>query len=89
MRGQKIIKDRRYRAKDYVDFNFEGMTFIVLDYIFTKSVQSELCFTLRNPAHATYSDFFTAVKMTIFSRNLIFHIFAQNIDCGYRLEQPQ
>ena len=72
-----------------VDFNFEGMAFIVLDYIFTKSVQSELCFTLRNSAHATYSDFFTAVKMTIFSRNLIFHIFAQNIDCGYSLEPPQ
>ena len=62
------------------------MAFIVLDYMFTKSVQSELCFTLQNPAHATYSDFFTAVKMTIFSRNLIFHIFAQNIDCGYTTE---
>ena len=43
----------------------------MLDYIFTKSVQSELCFTLRKPAHATYSDFFTAVKMTIFSRNIL------------------
>ena len=47
------------------------MSFIVLDYIFTKSVQSELCFTLRKPVHATYSEFFTAVKMTIYSRNLL------------------
>ena len=47
------------------------MSFIVLDYIFTKSLQSELCFTLRKPTHATYSDVFTAVKMTIFSQNLL------------------
>ena len=47
------------------------MSFIVLDYIFTKSVQSELCFTLRKPTHATCSDFFTAVKRTIFSGNLL------------------
>ena len=49
------------------------MSFIVLDYIhvFTKSLQIELCFTLRKPTHATYSDFFTAVKITIFSRNLL------------------
>ena len=47
------------------------MSFIVLDYIFTKSVQSELCFTLRKPSHATYSNFFMAVKMTMFSRNLL------------------
>ena len=47
------------------------MSFIVLDYIFTKSMQSELCFTLRKPTHATYSDVFTAVKMTIFSQNLL------------------
>ena len=47
------------------------MPFIVLDYIFAKSVQSELCFTLRKPTHATYSDFFMAVKMTIFSQNLL------------------
>ena len=66
-----MAKDRRYRAKDYCDSNFEGMAFIVLDYIFTKSVQSKLCFTLRKPAHATYSDFFTAVKITIFSRYLL------------------
>ena len=46
------------------------MPFIVLDYIFTKSVQSVLCFTLRKPSHATYSNFFTAVKMAMFSRNL-------------------
>ena len=43
------------------------MSLIVFDYIFTKSVQSELWFTLRKPTHATYSDFFTAVKMAIFS----------------------
>ena len=49
------------------------MSLIVLDYIFTKSMQSELCFTneLRKPSHATYSNFFTAVKMTMFSRNLL------------------
>ena len=47
------------------------MSFIVLDYIFTKSVQSELCFTLRKPSHETYSNFFTAVKMTMFSQNLL------------------
>ena len=47
------------------------MSFIVLDYTFTKSVQSELCFTLRKPTHATNSDFFTAVKMTFFSQNLL------------------
>ena len=47
------------------------MSFIVLDYIFTISVQSELCFTLQKPTHATYSDFFTTVKMTIFSQNLL------------------
>ena len=47
------------------------MSFIVLDYIFTKSVQSELCFTLRKPTRASYSDFFTAEKMTIFSQNLL------------------
>ena len=35
--------------------------------------------------------FFTAVKMTIFSLIFFtfFHIFAQNIDCGYMLEAPQ
>ena len=34
---------------------------------------------------------FTAVKMTIFSDFFFgyFHIFAQNIDCGYTLEPPQ
>ena len=47
------------------------MSFIVLDYIFTKSVQSELCFTLRKSSHETYSNFFTAVKMTMFSRNFL------------------
>ena len=67
------------------------MSFIVLDYIFTKSVQSELCFTLQKPAHATYSDFVTAVKITIFSQNLliIFIFLLKNIDCGYMLEPPQ
>ena len=34
--------------------------------------------------------FFTAVKMTIFSLFFdYFHIFAQNIYCGYTLEHPQ
>ena len=35
--------------------------------------------------------FFTAVKKTIFSRFFFyyFHIFAQNIDCGFTLEPPQ
>ena len=63
-----------------VDFNFEGMAFIVLDYIFTKSVQSELCFTLRKPAHATYSDFFYGCKNDNFQSKSFdyFHIFAQN-----------
>ena len=67
------------------------MSFIVFDYIFTKSVQSELCFTLRKPTHATYSDFFTAVKNDNFQSKSFdyFHIFAQNIDCGYTLEPPQ
>ena len=31
--------------------------------------------------------FFTAVKMTILV-DFFFHIFAQNIDCGYTLEPP-
>ena len=68
---RKLLKTDSIEPKITVDFNFEGMAFIVLDYIFTKSVQSELCFTLRKPAHATYSDFFTAVKMTIFILNIL------------------
>ena len=52
------------------------MSFIVLDYIFTKSMQSELCFTLRKPSHATYSNFFMAVKITMCSQNrLLIFIF--------------
>ena len=52
------------------------MSFIVLAYILIKSVQSELRFTLRKPAYATYSDFFKPVKMTMFSQNrLIIFIF--------------
>ena len=63
------------------------MSFIVLDYIFTKLVQSELCFTLRKPTHATYSDFFHGCKNDNFQSNLlIIIIFAQSIDCGYTLE---
>ena len=60
---EDLCVDRKWQKTDdiepkiTVDFNFEGMAFIVLDYIFTKSVQSRLCFTLRKPAHATYSDF--------------------------------
>ena len=67
------------------------MSFIVLDYIFTKSVQSELCFTLRKPSHATYSNFFHGCKNdNVQSKSFAyFHIFAQNIDCGYTLELLQ
>ena len=84
-----MAKDRRYRAKD---FNFEGTAFIVLDYIFTKSVQSELCFYItKKPAHATYSDFFHGCKNDNFQSKSFdcFHIFAQNIDYGFTLEPPQ
>ena len=54
------------------------------------------CFKLKasEHAHATYSDFFTAVKMTILKNDNFqlkffdyFHIFAQNIDRGYTLER--
>ena len=46
--------------------------------------------TLRKHAHAIYSDFFTAAKMTIFSCCFFyfFYIFAQNIYRGYTLEPP-
>ena len=89
--------DRKWQTTDdiepkmTVDFNFEGMAFSVLDYIFTKSVQSEWCFTLRKPAHATNSDFFYGCKNDNFQLKSFdyFQIFAQNIDCGYTLEPPQ
>ena len=41
---------------------------------------------LRKHAHAIYRRFFTAVKVTIFSRFFYyFHIFSLNIDCVYTL----
>ena len=67
------------------------MSFIVLDYIFTKSVQNELCFTLRNPPPMQHTAIFNGCKNDNFQSKSFdyFHIFAQNIDCGYTLEPPQ
>ena len=47
--------------------------------------------TLRKHAHAIYSDFFHGCKNDSFQLKLFdyFHIFAQNIYCGYTLEPPQ
>ena len=49
-----------------------------------------LCFTLRKLAHAIYSEFL-ALKIANFQLNIfdIFLIFAQNINCGYKLEPPR
>ena len=45
--------------------------------------------SLRKLAHAIYRDF-KVVKMIIFSRNIfVFYIFAQNINCGYKVEPPR
>ena len=49
---------------------------------------------LRKHAHDIYCVFLTAEKIDNFQLNfffflLFFHIFAQNIDCGYTLEPPQ
>ena len=42
---------------------------------------------LRKFAHATYKDFFSAVKLEISLEKIdIFNILTQNIDCGYMLE---
>ena len=48
------------------------MSFIVSDYIIKPSQCIVNCvLQIRKPSHATYSNFFTAVKMTMFSRNLL------------------
>ena len=87
---RKWQKTDNIEPKNTVDFNFEGMAFSVLDYMFTKSVQSEQCFTLRKPAHATNSVFHGCKNDNFQSKSFdYFHIFAQNIDCGYMLEPPQ
>ena len=46
---RKWQKTDNIEPKITVEFNFEGTAFIVLDYIFTKSVQIELCFYFTKP----------------------------------------
>ena len=47
--------------------------------------------TIRKLAHAIYRDYFSAVKIEKnHQKNIdMFLIFAQNIDCGYKLEPPR
>ena len=62
------------------------MSFIVLDYIFTKSV-----FYITKTRPCNIQRFFHACKNDNVQSKYFdyFHIFAQNIDCGYTLEPPQ
>ena len=89
--------DRKWQKTDdiepkiTVDFNFEGTAFIVLDYIFTKSVQSELCFYMMKTRPCNIQQFLHGCKNDNFQSKSFdyFHILDQNIDCGYTLEPPQ
>ena len=64
--------------------NYPNFIFVCLRYILGYTIISNCNQTLRNHAHAIYRFFCYDEKLF----DIFFLIFAQNIDCGYKLEPP-
>ena len=65
---------------------------VLTEALFPEGWSCVVCFNeaLRKHAHAIYRKFFGCKNEKFHWKNFdIFLIFAQNIDCGYRLEPPR